>query len=75
MTDAQIIELLKKAGIVECVLPFSEGSMQILRRFVRLIEAHRDGRDELITRPDGLAELPKSDAMQALEHSEMRDEP
>jgi hypothetical protein len=37
MTDEEITNYLRDAGVVEAVLPFSEGSMRILRRYTELI--------------------------------------
>ena len=35
MTDEEITNLLRESGVVEAVLPFSEGSMRILRRVIQ----------------------------------------
>lgn len=40
MNDKEITDFLKKSGVVDSVLPFSEGSMRILRRFVSEVEKH-----------------------------------
>jgi hypothetical protein len=37
MTDRELTELLQESGVVSAVLPFSDGSNRILRRFALLI--------------------------------------
>ena len=49
MTDEEITNLLREAGVVESVLPFSPGSMQIMRRFAQLVlNAEKKPLDEQI---------------------------
>lgn len=43
LSDDDITNMLRNAGVVEAVLPFDDGSMRILRRFaVQIAEKERE---------------------------------